>query len=650
MENNLETILKIKEFFKTLDIKGNNINECLKNLQTRRAFLERHYKHYTYKKPESKSLSNNRYYLSTSQKDKVPFIAEIIGEGVDEVEGHVIYLKKDRLEWFFKNFDVFEKFYSREWITKSRDWNIEEIKIGAKYNIWDWDIMSKHPKNFWRTDNYGWGFEYIEEFKDFLHGKYVQLSENTYWTEEFIDKYTEHFFSVGKSYYGRVKWTDYLLEKYTDKWDWHEVSMCVKMEWTDELIDKYADRLDWDIVSYQDYIYLSERTIDKYADRLDFKRISKRLNKYYGNSKEEANFELTPYLQKKYIDRWNFDEIISHKYAKLDVSVIEKFKDTLNWKNLIENECVYWTEKIIDDYADYFFPAFGSGGYNSSRKFCKNTEWTYSLIYKYKDKWNFEHIFENTNVFWSEELLDKFQQSDMGKSFWENFYQYGNTDWCERIIEKYDTKLRWENDTKCSSLLAFNKNVKWDCNLFEKYVLYQNERRITHYCKNAIIPKEIIIKYQDFWSSTQYAVEHKFRFSDFGDYTDNTYHSLWKLLLDNNSITWDDDLLGACIERIPLNEIFLGWSRFTLSFDFIKKYWDLSKEEEYWRIGDYNTGCYTKKERRYFINEIYDCKITKGIDIEFLIENEFSWLGSRLHSNNCIKEFIISEYEKEFGE
>lgn len=31
MENNLETILKIKEFFKTLDIKGNNINECLKN-------------------------------------------------------------------------------------------------------------------------------------------------------------------------------------------------------------------------------------------------------------------------------------------------------------------------------------------------------------------------------------------------------------------------------------------------------------------------------------------------------------------------------------------------------------------------------------------------------------------------------------------
>lgn len=619
IENSINTIKKIKDLFHSIGCESNDLISELNKLQSKKSFLERHIDFILTE--NSQAVSKNKtekssYWLRVKDNTKTLLILEFFGDGMEKSNtDSAVVLKKEKLEFFFKNFEIFENYFSKSEITNACDWNIEEVKLGLNYNIWDWKELSKSSK-------IDWNFTFLEEFKEFLDWRFVKANKKLHWVEHNIEYFAPYIFSAEN--FPDNEWIsgrEVILDKWRKDFEYADI------EWNESLIEKYSDKWNWDKISSNQKIFLSEKIIEKFSHKLNFKAISER---YVINEGYLTNAELTPKLLKKFKDSWDFTKLVQSSFLQLDFSVIELLKDKLDWTYLISNDKVFWTEYYIEKYEKYIFSVNENiSNYDINRDlYLKKTKhtghfesninvaWSEDIITKYKEKWQWNYLIKNPQIKFNIEQLNNYKEFIP----WNIFFGHGNCNWDENIIEKYKIY-----DQNYYYGLVKNPHIIWNQFLFEKYIKPQNSYILSEFCRFAKISSEFIIKNKELWK-TPVEREHKFDKSDFGLYRDYTNESLWYDLSMNKNIVWDDNLLEECIDEIVINEIST-FGNVNISVEFINKYWNFSKLETIWHIGNYDEGC-TKSIEMTSFRRLFKYSTIINLSIEDIINHEIEWTGT----------------------
>ena len=605
MTNNLETIHKIKTFFESIGFDTINIVEELKELCSKEAVLKRYSSFSNKKENEIKkeeSLEKKECFgIYCEDNETLLELKSIFKDNgkYSNSGGHIVaFLNKDQSERLldsFKDFKYKLKWYSIFLYQEGFNWTIENIEKGILCGIWTWEDISKNIAINWNLDilerykdfldwkeisknpSIPWTFEFVEKFKDCLDWRAVKANKLLVWNDILVDKYATYIFSSGVMSPKEISWSyskshKLFIGNYEQAFYFENNRNLYLSEY---LIDKYADKWNFDYLSRKGSILSMEEDrsknilftdylIEKYADKWNFKELSKSLN-----------LRITTRIIEKYIDKWDWQYLVCNTAVKIEFSTIEKVKDILDWGYVRILPYLHWTEELIDRYIDYIFYDISSssgrrlGNDYSFTKFCKNinhtsyfesnknVEWTPILIDKYKDKWAWEYIFKNNEIKFSEEQLSKYNDifstpqivGGLIRVPWESFFEFGNTDWKEHIIDKYNKITYVSPDgkriSKYSDKLVSNPYIIWNETLFNKYVKNLSPQDLGEFCKNAIFPRGIIINNQTLWNTKSYVCTYHYKEDD-SYYSEDLYESLWKFLSLNKNINWDEDLLESC--------------------------------------------------------------------------------------------------------
>ena len=167
--------------------------------------------------------------------------------------------------------------------------------------------------------------------------------------------------------------------------------------------------------------------------------------------------------------------LISRNYP-LQESLIEKYKDTLDWKELSLNHNLAWSENLLEDYIDYW----------DIQSLSKNgaLPWSEELIERFAGRWEWSDLSCNESLPWSEELIERFagrwEWSDLScneslpwsEELLDNFcdnWEWGDLSlnqalpWSEELIERFINNWDWD-------VLSFNELLPWSETLLEKYI------------------------------------------------------------------------------------------------------------------------------------------------------------------------------------
>lgn len=665
MTNNLETIHKIKTFFESIGFDTINIVEELKELGSKEAVLKRYSSFLNKKENEIKkeeSLEKKECFgIYCEDNETLLELKSIFKDNgkYSNSGGHIVaFLNKDQSERLldsFKDFKYKLKWYSIFLYQEGFNWTIENIEKGILCGIWTWEDISKNIAINWNLDilerykdfldwkeisknpSIPWTFEFVEKFKDCLDWRAVKANKLLVWNDILVDKYATYIFSSGVMSPKEISWSyskshKLFIGNYEQAFYFENNRNLYLSEY---LIDKYADKWNFDYLSRKgsilsmeedrsENILFTDYLIEKYADKWNFKELSKSLN-----------LRITTRIIEKYIDKWDWQYLVLNTAVKIEFSTIEKVKDILDWGYVRILPYLHWTEELIDRYIDYiFYDISSSSGRRlendySFTKFCKNinhtsyfesnknVEWTPILIDKYKDKWAWEYIFKNNEIKFSEEQLSKYNDifstpqivGGLIRVPWESFFEFGNTDWKEHIIDKYNKVTYVSPDgkwiSKYSDKLVSNPYIIWNETLFNKYVKNLSPQDLGKFCKNAIFPRGIIINNQTLWNTKSYVCTYHYKEDD-SYCSEELYESLWKFLSLNKNINWDEDLLESCFENMTSGDF--DFSQVKLTIDIVDKYWENLKKgiERQWFKADF---------------EIID------LTFESFVEHEIKWFG-----------------------
>jgi hypothetical protein len=115
-------------------------------------------------------------------------------------------------------------------------------------------------------------------------------------------------------------WTETLIERYQDKIDWKELSRNSNIQWNIAMLDKYKNRIDWDELSWSSCHYL-----------------------------------FTSEIMRKFKSKWNWSKLSSNRSVKWTTEKIEEFKDSVDWKEIMDRswDNLYSLE-FFEKYKEHF--------------------------------------------------------------------------------------------------------------------------------------------------------------------------------------------------------------------------------------------------------------------------------------------------------
>lgn len=157
----------------------------------------------------------------------------------------------------------------------------------------------------------------------------------------------------------------------------------------------------------------------------------------------------------------NIIRSLSENYP-FNISELRRHQYILNWMYISRNTQIKWSEEIIDEFIDKL--SWVDLSQNPSIPINKN------FFKKFEDRWQWQYLTDNPLIPWSSELL-----------------------------EEYANKWAWEKIEFCGNLgLSLNRYLPWSIELIEKF---KDRWFWGELSCNPSLPwsKELILKYKDKW-------------------------------------------------------------------------------------------------------------------------------------------------------
>ena len=452
---------------------------------------------------------------------------------------------------------------------------------------------------------FNWDFDYlmIKLNRKFLDA--LSINENFKWTTALIEKFKNKLTVYNwraLSTRSDIEWNLDILIKYQDYWKWDELSKNKSIPFSEEIIihfkDKWNERYTygnlWQYLLKNNSVQWSYKLLSFYLTEKEknFKYLYDydAFNLFYQNKGVLWSYEyldlngcIAPFLSieipwtnsiiEKYKDQINWTKFSDRNDVKWN-EVIRKFTNFINWKILSKNENVNWTLYLIVEYENFIdFKELSSN---------PKVEWSRLLLNRYKEKLDWTKLALNTGIIWNSILLSEFKD-------YVSFYSLTRSQtfvWSTEILVLY--KDRWDFDCdyfigkRCNDCLfektfytpeiCNNNNVTFTIKfILEKLVLWENTwskfvAETSRKTSPIYLNGQVFDKNNPIWERLS---ENKNLNSELIKY----FIEFWdyKILLNNKNINWDFDLICYLDEKLDSNN----------SNYYIQNYWTSFHDNNY---------------------------------------------------------------------
>lgn len=346
--------------------------------------------------------------------------------------------------------EIYFGILTNTYVSNNREYK-KNSKIKNTWSIWDGQHLVlrkhllKHPKEFcfMISKYYNIPHNLIEQYKTLIDWELLSCNIKIYWTTELIEQYDEKW-----------NWSRYsqglTIEIYN--YGWVGLSGNTAIPWTIELIDKFKDKWSWNGVETDQYEWHYGLIGNKSLPwSLDF--IERYKTKWIWNERRFSSgyFYPSPTISDNRFIPWTIDFILEHQ-NKFDWGA--NFLDCNGDRNYIPglsgNETLPWSFCLIDKFINLWEWSWLSSN--------KAIPWSDELISKYITKWNWARLSSNDALPWSNNLIDKYDNYWN----WENLSDNPSLPWSFEFIEKYYDKWDWH-------ILSGNEGITWSHKLIEQY-------------------------------------------------------------------------------------------------------------------------------------------------------------------------------------
>lgn len=498
---------------------------------------------------------------------------------------------------------------------------LEYVDIFTKYSvmtiitnkhIFEKNYFEKEKFDFYGMDNYFYVSIKKYQIYESNYNKFENLKKDIIDNFDVLNIRCENEFHIHKSQFEyflnryenntEIYWyslcmnkclyfTDNIISKYNNILSWHTLQYSGNLNWNFNLIDSKKDILNWMVISSYEFLVWNFETIDKYKDYLIFSLGDNKNNNFNGSTRnlKGNSFKLDISTLQK--NKFNFKlkgsislcETISWSYE-----IIEKFYDYWDWEELCLNKGIKWDHILIDKYITKInFKALSSN---------PSVKWSIDLIQKYINHWDWSFLSNNYGINFNYEMILQFENLWHWKPVINNWY------W-----DEYDKK---ENKRS----LLHNKNIIWSLKIVENFYEKIDFWLIS---LHGIVEESVIIKYSKEFDRKEKCgwVYHKW--SDFRD-TEDIIKNGWENLKVNPNIKFSVSLIDFFL-NYKTNIVF---SEGNLAYNGVILEKEISLLELF-------------KEKHFY-----------GLNIELVMLNEYKW-GHIFFNNDFINSYLLEVSIKE---
>jgi hypothetical protein len=275
------------------------------------------------------------------------------------------------------------------------------------------------------------------------------------------------------SFNRKVNWNFEIIEEFSHLLNWVGLSGNPSIQWHENEITKYQNYIDWTEAANNPTFPWTKLLFFKYKDFIDWKRIP--------NLPVKLGIDDITFLTKD-----ERRQLAWYKNVDWSAWLIERFKEDLDWEQLIYNPSLPYSEYFFTAYDDrlYFIDvvthpwlmrdenleildriAFVNFDYLSEWK----QDWSLDFIEEHKESLNWELLSSNQFLPWSEDLLYKYED----RWNWHSMSGIRNVPWTWELIEKYENEWNWKDDSNpyenLHRTLSTNPSLPWSQKFVDRF-------------------------------------------------------------------------------------------------------------------------------------------------------------------------------------
>ena len=347
------------------------------------------------------------------------------------------------------------------------------VELNELKDMVDWKIISGN-------ENILWDKELLFAFKDKLDWEEISINSSVFRNLSLIDTFINEIQWECKTYEltiavnDGIQWDIPLIEKYKHLIDFYQLSQNCSVEWSIEIFDRYKDKL-----YFHDILYYSGLPVT--AEMFDFftKNIS-----YCDMDISECYFFINdPQIisRNDHFDYWGY--IIYNNNLPWDkIDLFTLWKDKVDWKEAVGHKFLVKNSAFINTHIEYWL---NYPNYNQQISLNSAVNWTTELIEKHKESWDWRSLSINSGLPWDMELIKKYKDKwEWGyyvkeyhdvdvqgnsvppphKSYLKTIYGFEsntNIDWSVELIMMFEYQINFD--------LLFDNLTVWE-KVLKKYV------------------------------------------------------------------------------------------------------------------------------------------------------------------------------------
>jgi hypothetical protein len=411
-----------------------------------------------------------------------------------------------------------------------------------------------------------------------------------------------------------------------------------------------------------------ERFIDSYKDakEIDWEYISK-----------ETSINWTNELIKKARDLINWKYLYTNPSIKWNFDLLNENKDKVDWRIIVTKPQLFWTIEYLIQFKEHlhftnlnvFFDGSRFTGYeyltdnpipyryfNSSISLAKNVNWSYELIDRFKNLWDWNELSANSSIGWNEYLISIFSEYISFKYLCIN----PNVVWSDYLIEKYVEKWDW-------NFLSGNPNLPWTFNFIKKYEnkwtwkpnIHHDRLEYLEYDRNRVMRHQSIstnvgIVWDEIMISEWLEKIDLWRIAYLGKLRDDVVIKFHNEFNRNELVDWRYDKFSDWSETVEIDRT--GWGNLALNDNFFltKKMVEFLYKTKITLkvpVGNFAyNGYYDQKE--VCLLEILRNNPLKNITFKDIIENVEGWsnvlLNEEFINDSIAEKFIKPQFTEKY--
>ena len=317
--------------------------------------------------------------------------------------------------------------FTKKVILNNKNFFIDIISLYFPFSVsFIRDLKNRHSLSSYllaKNKNIKW--DEINSFEDSYFYKYRDSVEN----ENILINYFKYF--------KPIEFDIEMFKNIEDEKYWSAISENENIFFSESLIDRYIEKWDWSVLSANKKLPFSESFINRFKDKWDWNKLS-----------NNSALPLSEMFIKKYVDNWNWNQLSQNENFPITPRILKIFKNKINW-TLLPLCGNYLSYEIIEEYEDKwfwdYFYAFGN----------------FPLIYlEFNSKFSLFNISKNQNLQFSESEIKDFYSNNI--SFIKGLSENKKINWTYSLIDKYIDEWDWVK-------LSNNESLPWSESFIRKY-------------------------------------------------------------------------------------------------------------------------------------------------------------------------------------